>query len=533
MKLPEFKIPVMSCAQAKSWENRFFNPANNDGSAALPQERDFMRRAGSGIGDFILNQLAGKMPVHLLVLVGKGHNGGDALIAARKILNAFPQNSVPTKLIFFAENWDALAPLTMDAYEDFLRDCGKAQTCFAGEGLDGKLKAFLPRESGGVIIDGIYGHGFRPPLREHVLCALTAVNSLAPANLCVAVDLPSGLSDSPYTYYAFSADFTCATGIVKTPLLLPENEKYTGRVIPIAIGFPAASDGIFAADTPNVLKRIPIKRPVFCDKRDFGHVLIIGGSRSMPGALMLNTLAALQAGAGLVSVLCPESVHAAFAARAPGAMWIPCKESADGALELHDGLKKFRKYVGKATAVLCGSGMGDTPDTLALIQAIAAETPEKTALILDADALRPGTLTALRRCGENILLPHAGEFVRLGGNLQTPEKFSAKASIAAVALKGAYTQILSGDERIYTFSGTSALARGGSGDVLAGITAAIFAERTLRPQIPAQDLLTQAVCWHGAAAQAWERSSGTRSVNIANLPDFLGVVLNNFATAKL
>lgn len=523
MKSSDFKIPVMTCAQAKSWEKRFFNRGNDSESAPLPQERDFMLRAGNGIGSFILNRLGDKAPAHLLVLVGKGHNGGDALIAARKILNAFPRNSIPAKLIFFAENWDALAPLTMDAYEDFLRDCGTTKTLFIGEKINDALSDFLPKQCDGVIIDGIYGHGFRPPLSESVLRALTEINALANDNLCVAVDLPSGLSDSPYPYYAFSADFTCATGIVKAPILLPENEKYVGRVVPVAIGFPVEDECIFAADTACVLNNIPKKRPVFCDKRDFGHVLIVGGSRSMPGALMLNTLAALQSGAGLVSVLCPESVHAAFAARAPGAMWIPCKETEDGALDLRDGLAKFRKYVGKATAVLCGSGMGDSPDALALIQSIAAETPEKSALILDADALRPGTLGALRRFGENILLPHAGEFMRLGGNLQTPEKFLEKRPLAAVALKGAYTQILSSDKRIYTFAGTSALARGGSGDVLAGITAAVFAERALRPGVSATELLTQAVCWHGSAAQAWERASGTRSANIANLPDFLGI----------
>lgn len=524
MENSDFKIPMMTCAQAKSWEKRFFNPENHR-SEPPPRERDFMIRAGNGIGKFVLKRLAARVPAHLLVLVGKGHNGGDALIAARKILNAFPKDSVPVKLVFFAENWDALAPLTMDAYEDFLRDCGNAPTFFAPKNQSESLEAFLPQAQGGVVIDGIYGHGFRPPLREHVLRALTAVNARAEGNLCVAVDLPSGLSDSPFPYYAFSADFTCATGIVKSPLLLPENEKYVGRVVPLSIGFPAEPEFKCAADTPKVLQRIPQKRPVFCDKRDFGHVLVVGGSRSMPGALMLNVLGALRAGAGLVSVLCPESIHAAFAARAPGAMWISCKEAGSGALDLRDALEKFRKYVAKATCVLCGSGMSDAPDALALAQAIAAETPEKTALILDADALRAGTLTALRRRGENVLLPHHGEFLRLGGNLREPELFFKKNHLAALALKSPYTEILGVGEHIYSFAGTSALARGGSGDVLAGITAAIFAERALRPQASAPDLLAQAVCWHGAAAQLWEQRAGTRSADIAALPDYLGDAL--------
>lgn len=524
MEHSDFEIPMMTCAQAKSWEKRFFNPENHS-SEPPPRERDFMVRAGNGIGEFILKRLKNRVPVHLLALVGKGHNGGDALIAARKILNAFPENSVPVKLVFFAENWDELAPLTMDAYEDFLRDCGNVPTFFAAKNQTESLDAFLPREKGGIVIDGIYGHGFRPPLREHVLRALTAINALAPENLCVAVDLPSGMSDAPFPYYAFSADFTCATGIVKTPLLVPANEKYVGRATPIPIGFPVETRFPCAADTQKVLRRIPRKRPIFCDKRSFGHALIVGGSRTMPGALMLNALAALQAGSGLVSVLCPESVHAAFAARAPGAMWIPCKETPEGSLDLRDTIAKFRKYSAKATCVLCGSGMGDSSDAIGIIQTIAAETPTQSALILDADALRKETLTALRRNGENMLLPHHGEFIRLGGNIRNPETFLPERPVSALALKGAYTQILSAEEQIYTFAGTPALARGGSGDVLAGITAALFAERGLRPQITATDLLTQAVCWHGAAAQIWEDAAGTRSANIAALPDYLGAAL--------
>ena len=525
MGASDFKIPVMSCAQAKSWEKRFFNPANEDGTRIPPRERDFMLRAGNGIGDFILSRFDYEVPSHLLVLVGKGHNGGDALIAARKILKAFPQNTIPAKLVFFAENWDALAPLTMDAYEDFLRDCGSAPTCFVTRDTGSFPEDFLPEHRGGIIIDGIYGHGFRPPLQENILRALTTVNARANGNLCVAVDLPSGLSDSPVPYYAFSADFTCATGIVKTPLLLPANEKYVGRVVPIPVGFPVESEACCAADTASVLNAIPQKRPVFCDKRDFGHALIVGGSRNMPGALMLNTLACLRAGAGLVSVLCPESVHAAFAARAPGAMWVPCKEAPDGSLDLRDTLEKFRKYVSRADSVLCGSGMGNTPDARAIVQAIAAETPEKSALILDADALRPETLTALRRRGENLLLPHAGEFLRLGGDLSAPKALLKKHPIAALALKGAYTQVLSAETGTYCFAGTSALARGGSGDVLAGITAALFAERKQRPQVSATELLTQAVCWHGNAARLWEEAEGPRCADIASLPAYLAAAL--------
>lgn len=524
--LPEFRLPVMTCAQAKAWEKRFFAP-ENAGTEPPPQERDFMRRAGTRIGECVLERLRERAPAHLLALVGKGHNGGDALIAARRILQAFPPKSVPAKIIFFAENWDALAPLTMDAYEDLLRDGIEAPVLFLSEKSLGELDAFLPNSQGCVMLDGVYGHGFRPPLREWVFRAFTRLNAFGNAGLRFAVDLPSGLGDAPATACALAADFTCATGILKTPLLNSANAAWVGRVIPLEIGFPVDENEVCAADSRRVLERVPAHRPARCDKRVFGHALIVGGSRSMPGALLLNVLAALRAGAGLVSVICPQSVHAAFAARAPGAMWIPCRETDGGALELREALAKFRKYVAKASVVLCGSGLGDSPDATALAQCIAAETPETAALVLDADALRPGTLFALRRRGDNVLLPHHGEFLRLGGNSENPETFAAKnPQVSAFALKGTFTEIFSAQGRLITSAGTPALARGGSGDILAGMTAALFAERAARREAgtPA-DLLTQAVCWHGAAAQCWEAAQGTRTADIAALPEFFAEAL--------
>lgn len=522
----EFRLPVMSCARAKAWEKRFFAP-ENAASETPPEERDFMRRAGTRIGEFVLSRLRERPPAHLLVLSGKGYNGGDALIAARRILNAFPRGSVPAKIVFFAEDWDDLAPLTMDAYEDFLRDCGKAPVLFLSEKSPAAPEDFLPRSRGGVILDGVYGHGFRPPLRERIREAFARLNALRNDDLRVSVDLPSGVSDSPVPFCAFAADFTCATGILKTPLLNPENAQYVGRVVPLAIGFPVEEKSLCAADARLALERVPARRPAFCDKRVFGHALIVGGSRAMPGALLLNVLAALRAGAGLVSALCPRSVHAAFAARAPGAMWIPCEETPEGALELRDALAKFRKFSAKASAVLCGSGLGDSPDARTLAQNVAAETPETAALVLDADALRAGTLSTLRRNGANVLLPHHGEFIRLGGDLKNPEALMrANPRISALALKGTFTEILGAETRLITSSGTPALARGGSGDVLAGMTAALFAERASRrdAQTP-EELLAQAVCWHGAAAQRWELAQGTRTADISALPDFFGEAL--------
>ena len=528
------KIPILSCAEAKAFEKRFFDPARADGTEAVPQEADFMRRAGIGIGEIAVEKLRHRAPTHVLALVGKGHNGGDALIATETILRAFENAKIKLALAVFAEDWDELAPLTMDAYESLLRFREKPPVFFAGknfsvEDFENFLAENFPQNAPRrVVLDGIYGHGFRPPLRENVFRALVSANAAARGSLRIAIDLPSGVSDSAFApNCAFVADYTCAAGIVKTPLLAERNSRFVGRVVPVKIGFPAEDFRDYAADTKSVLENLPLARPVFCDKRSFGHLAIVGGSRSMPGALMLNTLAALRAGAGLVSVICPESVHAAFAARAPAAMWIPCREDENGSLDAEDAFEKLRKFFPRANTILCGSGMGDSENSRQLCTKIASKTPEKIALVLDADALRPETISALSSRGnaaQNILLPHLGEFLRMGGEPGNENAFCEKNRVA-IALKGAYTKVCNAHESATTFAGTPALARGGSGDLLAGMVGALFASREGEFEKTAfagdaLQILLAAVIWHGTAAERLASAQGIRTADISALPEF-------------
>lgn len=514
------RVPVMSCAEAKAFEKAFFSRAEMTEEAA-------MRAAGTAVGAGVLRECAGADFSRLAVLAGKGHNGGDAVRAATRI---FAEKKCRVLLVFFAaENAGGLAPLTRKFLEEFLAavPADMRRVVFLPESaaaLPPEVPAFVAAPH--VLLDGVFGHSFRPPFPPRALAFLREILAARAENSpCCSVDLPSGLSDAGAECCPLRADFTFPTGILKRPLL--DFPEAAGRVVPADIGFSGFDEtSVAAADPADFLRKIFAPRPALCDKRAFGHALIVGGSRGMPGALMLNALAALRAGTGLVSVICPESVQPAFAARAPGAMWIPCRENADGGPDCGAAFSAAEKMFPRVSIVLCGSGMGVSAGARELILKIAAGAPRETPLVLDADALRPETLAALRErgapAGKTVLLPHAGEFARMGGNGADALGFCREHALS-IALKGACTRAADPSGEILSFWGSPALARGGSGDVLAGTVAALFAaERNFRAGAPARERIAAAVAWHGIASRLWAKAQGERCADIAALPEFLG-----------
>jgi len=517
MKTFPHSVPVMTCAEAKIFEKEFFS--RNEIS-----EESAMKTAGTLVGEAVVRER--EKISHLLVLAGKGHNGGDAIRAATTI---FSKTACQIFLVFFAVDETALAPLTRKFFDEFLSvvPAEKRRVVFLPEKKSSAFAEILkfaasPRV---VFLDGIFGHSFRPPFPQATKNFVEKIFAArAEDSLCCAVDLPSGLCDNGADDCVIRADFTFPTGILKRPLLA--FPQLAGRIVPVDISFRSEKLSVLAvSDEKFFLRKIFARRPLICDKRDFGHVLIVGGSRSMPGALMLNVRATLRAGAGLVSVICPESVQPAFAARAPCAMWIPCRENDFGGLDFSSAFSEFEKKLQNVSAVLCGSGMGTSDDSQKLIQKIVATVPAEIPLILDADALRSGTRDALKMRGasaeKTILLPHAGEFLRLGGNAEKLRDFCEK-NKTLIALKGVCTRVASPCAEFLTFAGTPALARGGSGDVLAGIVAALFASpKNFSQECTPEERLVAAVIWHGNAARWLATTQSERCADISSLPDFL------------
>jgi hydroxyethylthiazole kinase-like uncharacterized protein yjeF len=479
-------FPILTCEEAKEFEAAHF-------AGDEAREWAAMQAAGRAAARGIAADFAeiGDWPAaaRLLVLAGKGHNAGDAFIAAGELCNRYPDTRVE---VVFALGDRGLRPLARRAWEML---AARARV----------LRGEAEQEKGwDVVIDGVFGFQFRPPLAPEVAALLARVNAAA-VRLRAAVDLPSGLDDGD----AFRADFTYATGIVKAPLLTLAN---AGRVRFLDLGFSAtcrtAGDhGLGAA----VLEPLRGLRTGRSDKRTFGHVLVVAGSRRYPGAALMATLAALRCGAGLVTAAVPESLVPAFAAQVPEAMWLGLPETPDGGLAL-EGMHLVREAFPRATAVVIGPGLGRERETLALVEEIAEASPRP--LVIDADALQPAIMGA--GGVPRVLTPHAGEFARIEAAIRAG---------AVVVRKGPVTRIeTAGSGPVYhSFFGGPVLARGGSGDLLAGMIGALLAQGPADPLTAA----ARGVVWHGIAADALARAHGARAVRTTQLLDFLAPALRD------
>jgi ADP-dependent NAD(P)H-hydrate dehydratase / NAD(P)H-hydrate epimerase len=595
MTNPFWADPILTCTEARALEARLFGGNEEREWAA-------MECAGAGVAASIqedFEEIGGFSAAgRVLVLAGKGHNGGDALLAAAAILEKHPAASADVIFVFGERS---LRPLAARAWRRLLEaarqrvrvlsavpgagDGVKYGNQESRKGIAGQsspltavsrsawAQTSLPeshmvppplaaRASGepnpvaasvsewgdyDLCLDGIFGFQFRPPVDAATVALLGAVNAHPAIRLRAAVDLPSGVGE-PSGDTAFRADFTYATGSVKAPLLEERNRNVAGRLRYVDLGFfeqlvagvadpgpgsaHSTSSGQATPATPLsvagdgfVLKRsllAPLAglRAPLSDKRTYGHLFVIGGSRDYPGAVLMCARAALRSGAGLVTAFVPETLVATFAASVPEAIWVGWPETPDGGLAM-DGLHLLRARLERATALVMGCGLGREAETLALAAEIVklAGVP----VVLDADALQPSVLAAARG-RQAICLPHAGEFKRLARGREASAaalRAVAQEASAIIALKGPVTQISDGERVFHSFFGGPVLARGGSGDLLAGLTGGLLAQAPSDPLTAA----CRGVVWHGRAADLLARDRGQVAVQATQLLDYLPAAL--------
>lgn len=481
-------VPILSCDDAHTLEAKILGGDEQKEGAAL-------QRAGHAIAaavqlDF---QEIGGFPAggRILVLAGKGHNGGDALIATRVLLEAFPGARADIAFVFGER---ALRPLAAQAWRQLSQHAPARLAIGRVADVAGAYDLCL---------DGVFGFQFRAPAEPRVTTLLERVNAM-PIRLRAAVDLPSA--------GIFRADFTYATGSVKTPVV---HAPAAGRVRYLDLGFLRGDE----AGTERVLTRALLAplaglRSLQSDKRTYGHVFVVGGSRNFPGASLMAVRAALRSGAGLVTAFVPESLVTAFASRAPEAMWVGWPETPGGGLAL-EGEHLLHARIERATALVLGPGLGREAETLALAESVAGSVT--IPIVLDADALQPHIVRA--GGAPRVLTPHAGEYRRMAG--EKALRAFASENGSTVVLKGPVTRICGGDTVYHSFFGGPVLARGGSGDILAGLIGGLLA------QTPGDALLaaTRGVVWHGLAADALARAHGQVAVNTTQVLDFLPVAL--------
>ena len=513
--------PVLTSAESAAWEEKLLGGDEAKTWAA-------MSRAGKGVAEAALRDYLEIRPVpgdfRVLLLLGTGHNAGDTLVAARAILEKLPHASA-TALLLYPRG--KLRPLAKKALDEFAALGRRAEILEWGTEA---AKAFEWMRFD-LVLEGVVGMQMKPPLRPPAPEIFRIVEPME-IGMRAAVDLPAGLGDE-CAPDGFRADFTYATGIAKRALFDPSNLRRTGRVRYVDIGFFDEARPENEPTREIVLSRsletLRTLRPVDADKRANGHVFIVGGARSMPGAVTMATMAAVHAGAGLVTTFLPESVAASAFPLAPEAMWVPLPiESGDVAGSQDAVEKRFSRM----TALVIGPGLdaGDWNVRDLIFRLIArANAP----VVIDASALIPEAVRAVDERPEGappvVFTPHLGEFARLVGDkvfqpgcdLDAAIRDFANAHRAVVLLKGPVTRLSDGKRVLCGSFGGPVLGRGGSGDILSGILGALVAKRNAN----ALESAALAALWHGAAAEHLARARGQTAVRTTEILDHLSPAL--------
>lgn len=512
--------PILSLDQARDLEKR-----------VLKEDPDLIEEAVVYVGHALAYALLRdynecqrpKHSLRLLLLIGKGHNGADALASACVLAELEKLESI--LVLTCAQELKALTQKKLGALEKLMEGRIKIKS-IQPESKASSVEAELMNYGGpdgiDLCIDGLLGMSARPELKGPMAAIVGAVNEYPHIGLRVAVDMPTGLGQET----VFQADLTYATGSAKSVLFNPEVLPYVGRVRLLDIGFFEHAGGFWTPDehvpwllSPKALKPLGGLRDVVADKRTFGHVVIVAGSRTFPGAAMMAAHAALRSGVGLVTACVPESLMPSFAAVLPEVMWTPWPETPEGQLS-EKGMPLLKKLMDKATAVLIGPGLGRSEEIQSFVERYARSTCRPS--VFDADVLQPSLLEAIkeRTCdaGPTILTPHMGEYERLIQDQEdkNPETLARRFRVVFVK-KGPHTALYGAYYTYINTLGGPILARGGSGDILAGLIAGLLAQS---PQAPLQ-AAALGTLWHGYAADRLAQAYGHRSIRITELLDHL------------
>lgn len=416
---------------------------------------------------------------NVVVVCGKGNNGGDGFVIARK----FAENGYNVCAVLacgYPTSQEAIYMYKM------MVDLSIPTVWYEAD----RLKAIQTVKCADVIVDAIFGFSFYGNLSPDIADLIDEMSNAD--GIKFAVDVPSGVyCDSGFMdEHCFKSDYTIAISALKPAHIIHPAADCCGDIIIANIGIPEDSyklinNSMYTFSKTEVSYHLP-KRSSTANKGDFGHVLSICGSRNMPGAPVLAASAALRSGAGLVTAAFPESIYTPMALKLTEALLMPLQENSQGTLSA-DCLDTLLPALSKYSAVLVGCGLGVNDDTREIVRQIIRNV--KVPLIIDADGINiiASDIDILKEAaGPVILTPHPKEMSRLTGiptEMIQADRIKIAGSFAntynvALVLKGANTVVAVGGENdVYVnSSGNCGLAKGGSGDALAGIIASLAAQ---------------------------------------------------------
>ena len=463
-------MKILSCEQMRMLEQRaveggigYYRLMENAGISAA---KAFVDRFNIHRGD------------RVVAVCGKGNNGGDGIVAATYLCGIGIRTDI---ILVDGEIKTAEAARA-------LSESGKSNVP-VWRIWEEPEKAIEKITNADYIIDAIYGIGFKGELRSNIRPVVELMNKSR--GRIISVDTPSGAEcDSGHIENGcVNADMTVSFTTLKPLHVLYPSMDFCGKTYVLDVGIPQRltdeSPFLFETVTRSLLKSVLKKRKPSSNKGSFGALLSICGSYGMAGAAQLASKGAYSCGVGLVRAAVADSVYKINAPQFPEAVYMPLYENESGRISAKN-TDKLISCAESSSAVLIGCGLGIDGDTRALVNEIVKKV--KAPLILDADALNiiaenPDVLNFSK--SKIIVTPHPGEMARLCGTTvqrvqenrkACAEYFSKKYNVITV-LKGAYTLISDEDGKcLVNTTGNPGMAKGGSGDVLAGIIAGLIAQ---------------------------------------------------------
>ncbi|MDI6801852.1 MAG: NAD(P)H-hydrate dehydratase [Thermodesulfovibrionales bacterium] len=482
-----------------------------------------MERAGLAVARRVANLYPDK---RIVVLCGSGNNGGDGIVAARNLYNwGFKVNI-----------------LILSKKKSLSQDCNMQYQIAKKMKIPIEFRISVNERDihGVVVLDAVFGTGLNRPVPGDISKIFDLINASGVSVL--SVDMPSGISSDTGEIYgtAIMADSTVTFGLPKRGHLLYPGAEYTGRLFVEDIGFPT---GLITSNklkvnliSPEMISVLLPQRRAYSHKGDYGHVLIIAGSRGKTGAALMAAKACLRSGAGLVTLAVPESLMNVFQNRVTEEMTLPLQDDGSGIISVK-AAEEILRFSHKVDVIAIGSGMGVSSDTGMLMKELVERSP--VPMVIDADGINSLRSAQILKKAKSpiILTPHLGEMAgliqrtedirhkteekKLRGMIEkdrinTAMSFS-KGTGAYLVLKGAPTIIAEPEGKAFlNTTGNPGMATAGSGDVLTGIVASLIGQG-LNP-LNASLLGTYL---HGCAGDMAAKNKGEYSLIATDIIDFI------------
>ena len=436
-----------------------------------------MENAGRGAADIIERNFGPIRHRTVVICCGSGNNGGDGLVLARTLYNRGA--TVDVYLL--------KPPTTKDAKKNLEFLC-----MLQDRDTGGRLHIIVDPKSisysADLYVDALFGVGLNRPLEGDVANIVKTLNAVP--SPVIALDVPSGLNADTGIPMgeAIQAEMTITFSAYKPGLLLEQGPEYAGNIELVDIGLPLPSilqqdaSQIDWVSTDEAVSSLLPSRSLQTHKYSAGMVLIIGGSDTFSGAPILAARAAARAGAGYVACAVPEQIHGILSTAMTEIPTISLPQSSDGGIDSDTSLSVLNPWLQKANSVVIGPGLGRLPSTESFIHSVFLNTT--IPIVVDADALPIATplLRSTEHTHDWILTPHAGEFARMTGEHDVPDRLESAHQWSStwnctLVLKGNPTIISHKNKNaVICGTGNAALATAGTGDVLAGLCGGMLAQ---------------------------------------------------------